>query len=252
MPRSAPRDKPTVAIIGFGEFARLLIRHLKPHCKIVVASRREITQRYGLTFRQVDLETALAQDIIIPSIPAQSLETFLSANKHLINPHALVIDVCSVKVKPVEVMSLHLPKTCQILATHPLFGPNSATDKLDGQKIMVFPVRLPKQKYARIKKFLEESLHLRVIEATPEEHDKIMAYAQGLSHYVGRIMQQMRIPESELATKAYEDLLDMKRIQGNDSWELFESIMFENPYAPDVQRRFKRAMRKLDDRLGNN
>lgn len=250
MVRQNSAKKHTVAIIGFGEFARLLVEHLQPHTEVVVASRHKITQRYGLKFREVDFKTALASEIIIPAIPAQSLDEFLKQNKADINPEALVIDVCSVKVKPVEAMLKQLPKSCQVLATHPLFGPNTAKGDIAGQRIMMHPVRLPKEKYARIKQFIQGELGLKIIEATPEEHDKIMAYAQGLSHYIGRVMQQMRIPESELATKAYEDLLDMKRIQGNDSWELFESIMFENPYAAVVQKRFKLAMQKLDDRLG--
>ena len=51
----------------------------------------------------------------------------------------------------------------------------------------------------------------------------------------------MAIPESALATLAYDDLLDMKHIQGSDSWELFASIVQENPYANAVHRRFLRC-----------
>lgn len=250
MAGSSRTDKPQVAIVGFGDFSRLMIEHLQPYCDIVVAARRPITQRYGLKFRQVDFKEALARDIIIPVIPAQSFKAFFTEHTSEINPKALVIDVCSVKVQPLKDMLQLLPATCEIVATHPLFGPNTASAGIKGQRIMLYRARLPKARYERIKTFLQEELGLKVIETTPEEHDKIMAYAQGLSHYIGRLMQLMRIPDSELATKAYEDLLDMKHIQGNDSWELFESIMFENPYAKDVHRRFKLAMRKLDDRLG--
>ena len=77
-----------------------------------------------------------------------------------------------------------------------------------------------------------------------------MAYVQGLSHYIGRVMDIMEIPDTPLATMAYEDLLDMKRIQGGDSWDLFMSIMHENPYAVSVQANFEQACRQLNDDLG--
>jgi len=242
--------KPTIAIIGYGNFSKLIIKHLSPYFEIMVASHQGSVKKAGLKFRQVDLKTALAQSIIIPSIPAQALEDFFVTNRQLVNPGALVIDVCSVKVKPVEILQRVLPQTVQILATHPMFGPTSAAGGLKGQPMMIYAVRLSAKKYQTIKRFLANDLKLHIIEATPKAHDQAMAYAQGLSHYIGRLLQAMSIPESELTTAAYDDLLDMKRVQGGDSWELFCSIMLENPYAAAVNRQFKQAIVDLDAKLG--
>lgn len=243
-------SRPSLAIIGYGDFTPLMIKHLGPHFTILVSSRKKLTIKSGLDFKQVDLKIALAQSIIVPSIPAQNLEEFFTANKKLVNPEALVIDVCSVKVNPVKVLRRVLPPGVQILATHPMFGPSSASNGIVGQPMMIYPVRLDSERYKRIKLFLNDTLKLHVIECTPEEHDKAMAYAQGLSHYIGRMMQIMEIPESELSTSAYQSLLAMKKVQGKDSWELFRSIMFENPYALDINQKFKQAMRELDAKLG--
>lgn len=62
----------------------------------------------------------------------------------------------------------------------------------------------------------------------------------------------MDIPDSELATMAYKDLLDMKNIQAKDTWDLFESIMHDNPYALEVNELFKKAQCKLDSELRSN
>lgn len=242
--------KSTLAIIGFGDFARLMVRHLSPYFDVMVSSRHEITDKKGLDFTTVDVETALKQNIIIPSMPSQFLEEFFVTNYDFINPDALVVDVCSVKTQPVEVLRRVLPETVKILATHPLFGPVSAKNGLHGQRIMVYPVRLSDSSFGKIKHFLGETLKLEIIEASPEKHDEMMAYAQGLSHYIGRAMQLMDIPDSKLATKAYNDLLDMKRVQGNDSNELFDSILFENPYALEVNKKFKQTLKALDEDLG--
>ncbi len=244
--------KISLAIIGYGDFAKLLIKYLSPYADIVVTSRQKQINKQGLKFKVVDLETALAQPIIIPSMPAQNLEKFFTDNKKLINPNALVVDVCSVKVKPVQVLSKVLPTSVRILASHPLFGPASAKNGLKDLKIMLYPVRLSDDTYSLIKNFCKTKLKLNVIECTPKQHDEMMAYAQGLSHYIGRLMQIMEIPTNHLSTNAYDDLLDMKRIQGGDSWELFESIMFENPYALKVNAEFKQAIKDLDVKLGIN
>ncbi len=102
-----------------------------------------------------------------------------------------------------------------------------------------------------LRRFLTDDLKLQVLDRTPEEHDAEMAYVQGLSHYIGRLMDTMDIPTTELATIAYEDLLDMKRVQGSDSWELFRSIMTDNPYAKSVHEDLKKASAALDEKIWN-
>jgi len=244
------KTKPTLAIIGFGDFSQLMVRHLSPYFKVMVSSRRKIKDKKGLDFTEVNVATALKQPIIIPSMPSQFLEEFFIANFDFLNLKALVVDVCSVKTQPAEVLRRVLPESVQVLATHPLFGPTSAKDGLKGQRIMVYPVRLTDEAFTKIKQFLQKTLQLEIIETTPEKHDEMMAYAQGLSHYIGRAMQMMDIPDSKLSTKAYQDLIDMKRVQGNDSDALFDSILFENPYALEVNKKFKQTLKALDEDLG--
>lgn len=242
-------SKPRIGIIGFGDFSKLMVRYLHPYFDIVVATRqKDVHSNMPCTF--VGAPEALAQPIVIPSMPAQYLEEYFLQNARYLSSEALVIDVCSVKVNSVKVLKKVLPKNVHILATHPLFGPASAAESLKGQRIMLYPVRLPQAQYQKIRRFLRDRLRLTIIECSPEAHDKALAYVQGLSHYIGRVMQIMDIPETELMTNAYADLLDMKQIQGGDSWELFESIMRENPYALEVHRRFEKACDTLDNTLG--
>lgn len=242
-------SKLKLGIVGYGAFTKLLIKYLSPQATILVHSRNPDQPKDGLKFNFADVKNVLGQDIVIPSIPAHALEGFFETNKQHLNPKALIVDVCSVKTKPIEVLKRVLPPDTEILATHPLFGPTSAANGLEGKRIMMYPARLPKDRYLKIKSFLQSKLKLQIIECSPKEHDKVMAYAQGLSHYIGRLMQIMDIPESPLTTDAYDDLKDMKQVQGSDSWELFKSIMFDNPYTLEVNKDFKQAIKKLDAKL---
>lgn len=244
----------SIGIIGYGDFTKLMLEHLAPFADIVVSSRTHEEGEAGFGARFAPVNEVLARPIIIPSIPSQFFESFFSEHQTAVNPQAIVIDVCSVKVKPLEVLERLLPKSCQLIGTHPLFGPGSVekNEGLSGLRCVVSRVRAEDETYETLVSFLTSELGLKVLEKTAEEHDQTMAYVQGLSHYIGRVMGIMDIPETELSTFAYDDLMDMKKIQGQDSWELFESIMEENPYALEINQKFKQATRELDQELGIN
>jgi len=239
-----------VGIVGFGDFTKVMIEFLSPYADIIVSSRSRESGDAGQGAHFAPLAEVLASSIIIPSIPSQFFEDFFTANKDLINPDALVLEVCSVKQKPLEVLKRLLPETCQIIGTHPMFGPASVAKNngIKDLRCVICPTRVDPVTFESTRAFLTE-LGLEVLERTPEQHDKEMAYVQGLSHYIGRVMDIMNIPESQLSTLAYNDLLDMKRIQGGDSWDLFKSIMEENPFAAAIKEEFKAACSRLDSKL---
>ncbi|MCA9332918.1 prephenate dehydrogenase/arogenate dehydrogenase family protein [Candidatus Saccharibacteria bacterium] len=238
-----------IGIIGFGDFSRLMVKELSPYFKVYVATRSTPKNIDKFSCEFTTVEEVLKLDTIIPSMPSQFIGKFFIDNLVHINPKALIIDVCSVKLNPVKILTEVLPKTCEILATHPMFGPVSAAEGIKGLQIMMFPARLETYKYKQIMKFVSEELGLRIVECTPEEHDRELAYVLGLTQYIGRAAEIMDIPETKLRTNAYDDLLDMKKIQGKDSWELFESIMNDNPYATEVNQALKKAMEQLDTKL---
>ncbi len=241
-----------IGIVGYGDFTKIIAKYLEPYADIIISSRVHTTGPAEFGARFESLEKVLAQPIIIPSIPSQFFEEFFSKNKPLINPEALVVDVCSVKSKPLDALNRLLPKSCKIIGTHPLFGPQSIAKNngLSGQNIVVCPVRIDEQTRKAFYDFLSKNLKLEIITSSAEQHDQEMAYVMGLSHYIARVMQIMEIPDSPMSTLAYKDLLEMKRVQGSDSWDLFQSILSENPYAKDINDKFKKACQQLDNKLG--
>jgi prephenate dehydrogenase len=244
-------DKYKIGIIGYGDFSGLMIEYLSPYADIVVSSRSKSEGDAGFGARFAPLEEVLSQPIIIPSIPSQHFESFFETHRGIINPSAVVIDVCSVKVRPLEVLERLLPSTCQIIGTHPMFGPASVRRNggITGLKCVVCPVQASDELVESVRTLLGATLGLTLIDRTPDQHDKEMAYVQGLSHYIGRLMDTMDIPDTELSTIAYQDLLDMKKVQGGDSWELFRSIMTDNPYAKEINQQLKSATVELDTKI---
>jgi hypothetical protein len=54
----------------------------------------------------------------------------------------LVADVLSVKVHPYHVMKKLLPESCDVLCSHPMFGPDSGKDSWVGLPFMYHKIRV--------------------------------------------------------------------------------------------------------------
>jgi prephenate dehydrogenase len=236
---------PTVGIIGFGTFGRFMAEQLSLHLPVRMSSRSANPETVAQTgARLASFEDVAAADYVIPSVPVQDLAGVLEKLAPLVGSHTTVVDVSSVKVVPVQLMERILPNDCQILATHPLFGPQSGANGIAGLPMVIWPVRMPEGRVERVRAFLRDTLKLNVIDMSPEEHDREMAYVQALTFLLGQAFSEIDIPDTPLKTKTYQHLLDVRRVVENDTPELFETIQHYNPYAAEMRERF---VRKLDE-----
>jgi prephenate dehydrogenase len=238
----------TLGLIGFGQFGRLAASLLASRFDIVVhdaAGLRETIE--GLGLRAGDLAQAAACDVVVVGVPVAAMREVLERAAPHVKPGALVVDVGSVKVLPVQWMLETLPAHAEIVATHPLFGPQSARGGLAGQRLVICPVR--GERHHRIAE-IATSLGLVVSITTPEEHDREMAYVQALTHLIGRALVSLDIPDEELKTRSYQHLLDLCGLVGGDTFELFTAIQTMNPHARDVAGRFVAEAQRLLDEVG--
>lgn len=246
-----PPAKPALGIIGFGQFGQFMASHLTPHFQVFAFDKHDYRKEMTtLGVQSADLNTIAHLPIIILAIPVQHLEKLLRELGPLVQSGTLVIDVASVKVKPVALMQHYLASDVEIIGTHPLFGPQSGKDGIKGLRIAVSPVRTTK--LAHVTHFLSNTLELAVIEINPNDHDRHMAYVQGLSHLISRGLHELTIPDTPLMTKAYEDLLSMTNYLGSDSYELFLTIERENPFAREVRQRFIAQLTDLHHRIASD
>ena len=76
-----------------------------------------------------------------------------------------------------------------------------------------------------------------------------MAKVQGLTHFIGRAIVQMDIKSHLTNTKSYEQLLELKDLLAEDSWELFQTIQNTNPEAVKTRKQFTKAIADLENQL---
>ncbi len=239
-----------IGIIGYGRFGRLMARYLSSEVRVEVYRRGRKAaeqQRRGIVFRS--LEEVCRQRIVIPAVPISQMEAVLTEIAPLLSANTLVIDVCSVKVYPCELMMRLLPEKVSILGTHPMFGPDSAADSLAGKKIVLCPQRVELRPLHRIRAFLE-TRGLTVIDATPEEHDRKIAISLALTHFIGRSLSRFDAKPMDIDTEGYQRLLHTLETVENDTWQLFEDMHRYNPFARDVRGAFLTAAAKIHGDLG--
>lgn len=237
-----------LGFIGFGNFGQFIVPHLKPYINISVYDQFDFSSKAKeLGVKWATLEEVASKEVVIVGVPVQFLEEVLIRIKDIVTPKSLVLDISSVKVKPIDLMLKYLPESVEILGTHPLFGPQSGKYGIKGLNLVVCPVRT--RKTNALIKFFSKKLQLNVLERTAVVHDKQMAYVQALTHFIGRAVNEMDIPDVEQKTPAYQHLLDIKRNLGQDSMDLFLTIENENPYAKEVREQFIEELNNLHKKL---
>ena len=233
------RDRnPSLGIVGFGAFGQLAALHLGRHFEISAydPSQHVAKAAKQLGVRLSPLHAVSQADVILIAAPVSLFEQVVSQIAVACKPGALIVDVGSVKVVPADIMRRLLPNHVDIVASHPLFGPQSAATGIDGLKIAVCPIR--GRRHARLAAFLRRALGLTVIMTTPEDHDQEAAVVQGLTHLIAKVLLRMGPLPTRMTTKSFDLLSEAISMVQHDAPEVFEAIEKANPYAETVRRRF--------------
>jgi prephenate dehydrogenase len=232
-------------IIGYGSFGRFLADILGGFGDVLVYKRGETGKPGDNKVDFTTFEKAASADAVILAVGLESLDELSRQLADFVSEKTLVVDVSSVKLKPIEILTENLGGKCKILAMHPLFGPQTTKDgSIAGESIVVCPPDFPGQDEAV--DFLENKLKLKVIKMSAEEHDKEMAWVHALTFFVGRGLMELNPPKSILATGYYQKLLDLVELESSHSKELFDTVQKGNPFAKEIRERFLDELKKIN------
>ncbi|CAH1670673.1 Prephenate dehydrogenase [Chelatococcus asaccharovorans] len=240
--------QPLLGLVGFGAFGRLMAQHLNAHFRILVhdpALPPGPVEGHPAV-KAADLASVARCPIVVLATPIDGLEEVVAALAPHLSAGTLMLDVGSVKVIPAAIMKRGLPADVDIVATHPLFGPQSARDGIAGLKIAVCPIR--GRRGLRVAAFLRRALGLDVIITTPEAHDEDAAVVQGLTHLIAKVLVRMEPLPTRMTTRSFDLIMQAVGMVRHDSPAVFQAIERSNPYSAAVRDRFFRlaAALKLD------
>ena len=230
-----------VSIIGFGRFGAMLHSLLSKGFEVDVFDKNSIDNS---EVNEVSLEDALRNETIFIAVPIRDFENLVKDISKKISSGKTVIDVCSVKVFPKKVMLNNLSNETDIIATHPLFGPDSLKDS--GSVMTMESVRNTFGRYDFWKNYFE-SQNILIEEITAEEHDMMAARSQGLTHFVGRVIDDFGTNQTRIDTEGYKALHKLVNQTCNDTWELFEDIQNFNPFTEKMISELNESFEKISE-----
>ena len=69
---------------------------------------------------------------------------------------------------------------------------------------------------------------------TPDEHDRIAASSQGITHFIGRVLKEAGVRSTKINTLGFNELLGVIEQTCNVSWDLFRDLQKYNPYTKEM------------------
>jgi prephenate dehydrogenase len=174
-------------------------------------------------------------DLVIVSVPIRDTVQVIEEIVPLLEKRQLLCDLTSLKAGPVRAM---LKSDADVIGLHPMFGPTVTS--LKKQTIIACPARAAKSTiHALLDVFRNEGAVCTI--ADPEEHDRMMAVVQGLTHFFTLSMADSirRLGIDIDDTKAFTspvytiELSLVGRLLSQDP-DLYGSILQENPFVPEV------------------
>jgi len=241
-----------VAVIGAGEMGQWLAAFVKQNLGEVVVADGDATKAERVA-KELDIisksvaEAAAEAEFVLVAVPISKTPEVIKSLAGQVQRGALLSDIASVKSDVVEVMQT-IEAKIELVSLHPLFGPGAASVK--GKDFVVVPVK-PGQRYAALKNRLIE-LGARVTEMEAEEHDRLMAIIQCMTHfvllaYLDALKSMKGLKKAEkLRTPMFATLLDLAKgvLAGNP--ELYGELQVRNRYARVVRSSLLEACRSLD------
>jgi prephenate dehydrogenase len=244
----------SVAVVGFGRFGRLWASMLREDWDLAVydSAPGSAEEAVAQGFSSVSLSSALASDVIFYCVPISAFERTL--REHL--PYfaasgktPTLVDVLSVKVHPRDVFDRHLPATHPAMLTHPMFGPDSvAVGGLTGQTIVLDRYRMEEPAFAGWTWYFEKK-GLSVVVMTADEHDRLAAESQGVTHFVGRTLERFGFAPTAIDTLGTKKLHEITAQVTNDTQQLFVDLQTRNPYTGSMRVRLSEAQDAVFDQL---
>jgi prephenate dehydrogenase len=235
-----------IAVLGAGKMGQWFAKFfLEEGYSVVVADRNKRkleTLRNELAIETSDFAQAVHNaDRVLICVSISAIEAAVKTIAPHIGEGQIVMDICSVKGKPVKIMHDYI-KRGLVLGTHPVFGPGSKDVK--NKAFILTPTNGREKEFAETFRVWLETRKARVFIISPEEHDRLMSVVLGLPHFVGLVAcetlleQRNYLETKKVAGTTYRMLLTLAEVTAMENPELFSSLQFSLPELEKIENAF--------------
>jgi prephenate dehydrogenase len=247
------RNNRMLIVGGTGGTGSWFARYFKDHGFLVSvwgpSGKVDVAERLGVGFAGDLMAEVANSDVVLLSVPIKETTRVTEEVAPKMKPGSLLMDVTSLKAEPMRAMMKWAPKGVEVLGTHPMFGPTIPT--IRGQAVILVPAegRCNSWLSPMEEIFREDGARVEVLGA--EEHDRIMAVVQALTHFayisIGSTLRSLdfNVAHSRrFMSPVYEIMIDFVGRILAQSPELYASIQ-ENPEAERVREIYIQECKRL-------
>lgn len=231
-----------VWILWYGQFWQFIHHLLKQYAPHITVRHHDIHDSDD------NFKGVCNTDILFLAVPIRAFEETVSRVISHTHQETLLVEVCTVKVFPNNVLRKHAANH-KYLSTHPMFGPYSYQKlwSLKDLRVVITDHTLTEEMMTRILQ-LFQLLQLRVIQMSAQKHDQLLAQTLFLTHYITQTVIEADLTRTDIDTVSFGNLMDVIESVMHDK-ELFEDVWTYNPYCEEVLSRFHHAQKAVEKNL---
>ncbi len=242
------RRKKVAIIGGSGKMGQWLANYLAKEGKEIIITGRN-RKRLLAVGNKLGVKTASniaavkQADIVILSVPIGNFEQVAAETAPYIHRGQIIVDITSVKTRPVEIMHEYFDKA-DVLGIHPLFGPGARS--VANMNFVLTPTNRKESTLAQKITGYLETRSARVTLMTPQEHDEMMRVILGLAHYIALVAADTLAGLKNLKQMAaisgitYKVLLTLVESVISEDPELYATLQMALPGLPELEEQFQK------------
>ncbi len=230
----------TVGIVGLGLIGGSMAKAVKSRtdCRVLGfdrdAASRDCALREGSCDGILDSESLRDCELVLVALWPGAAADFICENAERFAPGSLVSDLCGVKDYVCDrVRESVAGRDFTFIGAHPMAGREvsgygSALENLfDGASMLLTPFAdTPRGEVTRLTDFFLALGFAQVVETTPGEHDRVIAYTSQLAHIVSSAYVKSPTAEEHhgFSAGSYRDMTRVARLNE----ELWTELFLEN------------------------
>lgn len=254
-----------ITVVGLGLIGGSLAKTIKKHTDHVVygIDTNPETVQSAISQGAIDAETddlSLADITVIALYPEAVIE-YANKNADKFKPGSVVIDTCGIKKAITDSVSKNLAdRGVTFIGVHPMAGREfsgyaySLDNLFDNASFIITPTEYVSEAKLNFLEDFAYSIHFKkVVKATPEEHDRIIAFTSQLAHVVSNayIKSPTHLEQLGFSAGSFQDLTRVAKLN-EDMWTpLFmmnkEPLLFEIDTMIGHLTEYRDAMRAGDN-----
>jgi len=233
------------AILGAGKMGVWFVKFCRENGEEVILAdrKKEKLSRLGkeLGVETADFAEAVKKaDNVMICVSIDAFEDVVKKIAQSVHEGQTVVDICSVKEQPVNIMHQYIKKGV-VLGTHPVFGPGSKGVR--NKAYILTPTNAKERIFAAKYKGWLEKVGARIFMMSPKKHDELMSVVLGLPHFVGLVACTLLEQSAFLETKkvsgtTYKMLLTLAEATALETPDLFATLQTSLPELGKIENLF--------------